>query len=236
MKKVSLKNKGFVITMIALLLVVNSANAEDFNGDLSYEEGAEVYVESVEEAELKERKEAELRQRPSVYTQSENAVINVQAFLQQRNYYCGPATVKQVVHYVNGSSETQAYYANQLGTTNAGTDMTRIAGVINAAIGENYYVYDQIDSEDEWIRELELSIYYERPAILDINTTGISAFPYTTEGHFVNLSGFDYSPLDGVPDQFRITDCAAAGYGNHWYDKADLYQANMQHFRQAYIW
>lgn len=64
-------------------------------------------------------------------------------FKQQNGYYCGPATVKQVLHYINNVSSTQDTYASELGTTSAGTDMTGIPGVLNSHIsGYEYNYYD----------------------------------------------------------------------------------------------
>lgn len=232
------KFKVIPVVMALVMMFSIVASAEEINGDMTIEEGAQVYIESDQDRELRERKEAEIQSGVSVCsTTSEYTLLNVTVFMQENGYYCGPATVKQVVHYIMGTSGTQSYYAGQLGTTEDGTDMTKIPGVLNAAIGEEYFVYDPIDSKDEWMTEISRSIALGRPAILDINTTALTAvFPYSTTGHFVNLSGEDAITTDGDGYYFRIADCSRLVGAHSWYTKDDLYQANYNHFRKAYIW
>ena len=165
----------------------------------------------------------------------ERVTINVPVFEQENSSYCGPATVKQVIHYINGSSLTQSEYASALGTTIAdGTDFTRIPAVLNTAVGAGTYVYDEnvSDSFANWCTELVSSIYYNKPALLDINTNSVSSFPYNSTGHIVNVSGYEYGINE---DYFRITDPYTPGLGNRWYTMSDLYAANRAHFRQAII-
>lgn len=230
------------IACMTMLMAVSFSTfahaAEEVNGDLSLEEGAQVYVESAEDRMLRERKEAELNDEYGIsMAASSYTKLNVPVFMQSEDWYCGPATVKQVVHYIKGSSLTQGQYADKLGTTKKGTDMEKIPDVVNAAIGEKYYVYDEIASRAEWDKELPQSLVKRRPAILDINTMNVPAFPYHTEGHFVCLSGEDAITSDGDGYFFQIADpINKTGGGHKWYSKDDLYKANVNHFRAAYIW
>nr|WP_304711301.1 C39 family peptidase [uncultured Acetatifactor sp.] len=232
------------IACMTMLMAVSFSTfahaAEEVNGDLSLEEGAQVYVESAEDRMLRERKEAELNDEYGISMAAASYTkLNVPVFVQSEDWYCGPATVKQVVHYIKGSSQSQAYYAHKdrLNTTENGTDMTKIPGVVNAAIGEKYYVYDEIASRAEWDKELPQSLVKRRPAILDINTMNVPAFPYRTKGHFVCLSGEDAITSDGDGYFFQIADpINKSGGGLQWYLKDDLYKANVNHFRAAYIW
>lgn len=165
----------------------------------------------------------------------ERVTINVPVFEQENKDYCGPATVKQVIHYINGSSLTQSDYANALGTIiGEGTNFTNIPGVLNAAVGAGTYVYDEnvSDSFSNWCTELVSSIYYDKPALLDINTISVSSFPYNSGGHIVNVSGYEYGTNE---DYFRITDPYGPGLGNRWYTMSDLYAANRAHWRHAII-
>ena len=117
--------------------------------------------------------------------------------------------------------------------------MANIPKVLNDVLGDNYYIltkFSDLPYDSYWYLVIEESVYHRKPAILDINTYGIDSFPYKTTGHFVNLSGYDYSPGDGNPDQFRITDPFSKGFGNRWYNKGDLYQANYNHSNKAFIW
>ena len=42
--------------------------------------------------------------------------LDIPVYEQQKNYYCGPANIKMVVQYLEGSSDNQSVYANYMGT------------------------------------------------------------------------------------------------------------------------
>lgn len=231
-----IRNKGFknIITLTVLICMclsnINLAFAAEFiNGDLSIEEGAIPYKATLEDQKiLKQKMDAIL---PLSDPEGVTKTISVPVFEQQNSYYCGPATVKQVVHFLNGSSNNQNYYANLLGTTTAGTDMTVIDDVLRDLTGE-YYVYSSIGTSAQWRSKVYHSIDASMPAVLDINTVNNSAFPYNSDGHFVNTSGYDTK----IGDRVRITDPYGPGLGNRWYDAVALYNANNAHWRKAIIW
>ena len=75
---------------------------------------------------------------------------------------------------------------------------------------------------------------WDGPAILDINTENVEGWPYKSSGHFVNVSGYKKAELD--VKEIRIIDPYGPGLGNCWYPIDMLYQANENHFRQAFIW
>lgn len=164
----------------------------------------------------------------------------VPVFEQINGYYCGPATLKQVIHFINGSSLSQSQYATKLGTTTAGTDMTVIRTVLNEEISGLSYKYYTFSSFDSWFIRVRASIDYNFPAILDIDTRHVSAFPYNSSGHYVNVSGYDvYRDMQGPEYDthlVRITDPWGPGLGNRWYESNDLYTANSNHWRSAIIW
>lgn len=207
----------------------NVANYQNLDGDLSLEEGAEVYIYTAEERIKSQARLAlanQMRITFPTYTE-----LSGPWFKQQNGYYCGPATVKQVLHYINGVSQSQDDYAAELGTTSAGTDMTRIPGVLNSHISGYEYAYDDIGTAATWLNIVRTSLYNNKPAILDINTVGRKPpFPYESEGHFVNVSGYD-----GVNAKVRITD-PYDDEQKRWYSVNDLYGANSAHWRKAIIW
>lgn len=94
------------------------------------------------------------------------------------------------------------------------------------------YAYDSIGTESSWFDKIFVSVMNEQPAILDINTQNVSAFPYSSAGHFVNVSGYNAIGTK----QVRITDPYVKGLGNRWYNATDLYTANSNHFRKAILW
>lgn len=225
-----------LMTCVLLGSMSLKANAqEDFNGDLTIEEGANASIETIDNYKTLMENYQMLEDIKSGTINSTQALdyntLSITCFQQETVYYCGPATVKQVVHFLSGSSNTQSYYATQLGTTDEGTDMTVIPSVIKNATGISY-AYEKIGTESAWFDKVFVSVMNAKPAILDINTKSVSAFPYSSDGHFVNVSGYDATGTK----QVRITDPYVYGLGNRWYNASDLYTANSNHWRQAILW
>ncbi|MCR1898492.1 C39 family peptidase [Irregularibacter muris] len=233
--------------LVGFLLPVNAVYASDegFDGDLTYEEGGKAYILTEEDEKLLEEKNQEILKfndnknndnilQPMYYPDGEYRELSVPVFKQANGYYCGPATVKQVTHFIKGSSSSQSYYAGKLGTTKAGTDMTVIANYLKNNVKSNY-VYASIGTFDAWMNKVNYGMKNKMPGVIDINTKNISAFPYDTDtGHFVNMSGYDTKFGPGV--KVRITDPFGPGLGNRWYNARDVYNANNNHFRRAIIW
>ncbi len=224
----------------AMLSAVTVSANENLNGDMTIEEGGTAFVETSEIRRLRMFKEMELANRllqdPVNYVSDEGYIIlDVTPFQQENGYYCGPATVKQVLHFINGVSYSQDYYADLLGTTEDGTNMTYIPDVLNSEIGYDYYIYDEIDSYEEWSSKISQGLLNEMPPVLDINTYGYwDDFFYETSGHFVNVCIDDPITTDGDGYYFWITDPA---HGDRkMIEKTTLFQVNYQHFRRAFIW
>lgn len=224
-------NKKYLLFIMCLVITIGNCCCvfgEDFNGDMTVEEGARAGEYDPEgTVDYKLGSEARISL-PLEYT------IPVTYFIQDNEYYCGPATVKQVLHYINGSSLSQDSYAQSLGTTEAGTDMTRIVDVLNSNQSSKTYTYASIGTQTNWELMVKHSTYWGTPAIIDINTSDYSSdFLYASTGHFVNISGYDYS---SATHKVQITDPYWVNPGNHWYDSSVLYGANNAHFRKAIIW
>lgn len=210
------------------IVFIKNVYAEDFNGDLTYDEGArykEYEKEGTVEYQISYKERISL---PEYY------VIPVQCFPQENEFYCGPATTKQVLHYINGTSLSQDDYADALSTTTAGTDMTVIQDVLNANQTKKTYTYAYIGTQGNWELMVKHSTYWGTPAVIDINTSNYEKeFFYNSTGHFVNISGYNYSTPD---HEVRITDPNGDHAGNNWYSSDVLYGANYNHFRQAILW
>lgn len=211
----------------------NIKNINAFDGDTTFEEGAKRYVYTEEDLKnIKEKEESLLQNDVRGVPDAVNYTLAVECFQQINNYYCGPATVKQVIHYINGSSSSQSSYASRLGTTQSGTAMPNIAPILKSDTNK-IYVYASIGTYSNWVSKVESGMKNKMPAILDINTINVSAFPYRTLGHYVNTSGL--SATSGTL-RVRITDPYSAGLGNRWYNATDVYNANNAHERKAMIW
>lgn len=233
--------KGFLFSLIFTSFLVASntalASSEDVNGDLTYEEGAEVYVQTKEDSRILQEKLEEIESYNknklnslSYIPDGEVFTLSVPIYQQINGYYCGPATVKQVAQFVKGKSSSQDYYAGQLGTTRSGTDMTKITSFLKNNV-KSTYTYSNIGTHADWMNKVRYGMVNKMPAVLDINTNNVSAFPYNSSGHFVNTSGYDTKTF-----RVRISDPFGPGLGNRWYNSRDVYNANNNHFRKAIIW
>jgi hypothetical protein len=166
--------------------------------------------------------------------------ISVDYFEQETNYYCGPATVKQVLEFINGDSESQDEYADMLGTNEEGTDFSKIDDVLNDEQDENTYVYRDFDSDekDSWLDKIIWGIDNEYPTVLDLEIDPDYMPKYKThiEGHILNTSGYDLEDWE-----LRLTDPFDQGnrgvtIGNTWHPLDGVWEANQEHFRKAIIW
>jgi|GEM_PF-566087 len=178
-----------------------------------------------------------------IMSDGESKTISVPSYQQEKNYWCGPATVKQILGAVNGSSETQTYYAGKLGTTTDGTDFSLVDNVLNDHQDTNNYVYRDFTSSEyaTWKSVMILTIDWGYPAALDLKITPQNMPLYTTtvEGHILNNSG--YNLLDSTNKKIRLTDPFDQGgrgvtLGNVWHPFDGVWAANQAHFRKAVIW
>lgn len=168
-------------------------------------------------------------------------VISVPSFKQETSYWCGPATVKQVLDFLNGSSNSQSYYASKLGTTTDGTDFSKVDDVLNAHQSVNTYVYASISDYSTWSSRIEYNTDKNIPTVLDLKIDPKYMPKYTAvvEGHILNVSGYDTKYSSTA--QIRLTDPYDQGnrgvtLGNVWHPHSGVYQCNNLHFRKAMIW
>ncbi len=232
MKKILL-SCSLISTMLVSNVFANDTNL--FSGDSLNIENIQSYIDDNEDSineylssldEYINEKEKETRAFPHTMY----GALNVTVFQQETSYYCGPATVKQVIHYINGSSKTQSQYASMLKTTTSGTDMTLIPNVLRQETGYNYvYIANATDDYSNWLYQLQRSVDVGRPAIIDVKDSSATVLPYSTNGHFVNISGYSTN------SELRITDPYAPGLGNRWYSTNGLHSINHAHFRKAII-
>lgn len=199
-------------------------------------------VEKEKEKQLKEfieqRKETEGN--PSAVAGGYYKTIAVPSFEQATNYYCAPATVKQVLHFFNGTSSTQGTYATKLGTSGAGTDFSVVDNVLNSLQSKNTFVYKDIGTYLNWGANIDLNLQNNFPTVLDLTISPANMPKYTIDiaGHILNVSGSDTtkaSPLIRLTDPFDQGNRGVT-LGNVWHPHNGVYKANASHFRRAIIW
>lgn len=230
-----------MLVCIASLAVFNIP-AYTVNGGIGQE--TTPYEYSVEELEIIEyrRNQALLESMSLISSRSYDdgvyITLNVPVFEQINNSFCGPATVKQVSHYMTGSSHSQSYIGSIIGAEEgSGTTMAYMLNYLNGVKGLNY-IYDQgiANNYSTWLNAIYSSARNNKPAIIIVSDPSGNTLPYTTSAHYVNLSGVDskYSS-----NKIRITDPWTYGLGNRWYYASDIHLLNYNdpyHWRRALIW
>lgn len=254
LKKNQLKKKllSLVLSTIILTSLTNTAalasttSSTDVNGDLSISEGAKPYVTSAKDTELVQKKLELLDSSTKASSASMKAssasssdifykYMNVTLFKQKNNYYCGPATVKQVLHFIKGTSLSQDAYANSdnLNTTTNGTDMTRIPKVLNKNQSRNLYVCSEFSNYSDWDQRVRYSMIHISPAVIDINSSNSSQWKYKTSGHFMCISGYDNS---SGTTYVEVTDPHYTKAGIYKYKASVVYEVNRAHWRSAILY
>ena len=159
--------------------------------------------------------------------------MDVPVYTQINGYYCGPATVKEVLQYYNGTSSSQKTYAKELGTTKDGTDMTKIPDVLNNHENKNNYLYNQFDSWSDWDRYVKFDMENNYPTVIDINSSKCKFWRYKTTGHYMCISGYDDS---GSTTYAYVADPHNRYSGTYEYNADYVYEVNNDHWRHAVIW
>lgn len=180
-------------------------------------------------------------------TNEYNVTRNVPYFRQQNRYYCGPATTKQTLHYITGSSPTQDTLANALGTTSQGTDGTRIVTYLNNNLPSSvYFIETPYTPKSMAVTTYRSLCVTNTPPILRVNVTSdqvSSSHPvdwyYTTDGHFMNISG-QYT-VNGhivyeVTDPYIEYKSSSITNGKYRIRANAVFDSTMQHFAQHYYY
>lgn len=213
----------------------------------------------------KEEIESSLKQRAKVLNgiSSKNSfynlpyyykVLNVPVFEQPKDYYCGPATTKQIVHYLNGSSPNMETIAKSLNTEATGNTLIgNIRKYLNLNTTKSYEI--EWDTRDyyTWENQIKYGMENNKPAVLLVKPSTSLGFPYNSNGHYVNSSGLEINTGGLTPDSItqntsssikqnaiytkvRVTDPWGPGLGNRWYDARDVWQAIRNHEHKAMLY
>jgi len=152
----------------------------------------------------------------TIMSRSSNTLA-VPYFNQEFDHYCGPATVKQTVHFFNGFSWSQADIARSIGTTPVGSDINNmITYIFNST--SNHYIIKWLTSNPAVTEMRNLMVegidYWGMPPIpcIKISAINISAgLRYITDGHVLNVSGYNFSNTSNR--RYEVTDPFGKGHG-----------------------
>ncbi|WP_107773796.1 C39 family peptidase [Nocardioides sediminis] len=183
------------------------------------------------------------------YPESSQILRQKQVRPQQRYYWCGPATAQMIGWGWSGSRRGQSYWADQLGTTTAGTAITDMVRVVNETTGwggedyaGEYIVLDIGDfSFKQWYLLMMRHVHdYKAPVVLHPVLLK-QYFPYLDDdasGHFQVGRGFDQNP-GGRPkigyfepwDQSKFDPSEPRIARTQWQNAYKSFRANKAHFQ-----
>lgn len=197
----------FTFVMSAPVYAVeNSALKPPNNSDITpqqktIEEQLEAYLaqpDKTPEQKQAATKKAELAQSltnsagfPKTYsTRAPAKALAVPFFSQENNHYCGPATVKQTVHYLLGESPQQDDIAATLDTNETGTDTNNICDYLNENTAPYYTVLWSWADANVLSQMVTSDIDNNQPIVAHVIIRSTTYWPYTTSGHYMNYNGY----------------------------------------------
>lgn len=164
-------------------------------------------------------------------------VLGVPLHKQERSYYCGPATTLQTLEWHGSYGHTQTSLANALGTTSSGTDGLNIVDVLNANQSKVHYIVANLSTKEKMMISLISSTAGIRsPAVLRLKISRGGNWQYSSEGHFMNVSGVsdDYSTVYVTDPYIQWVDPSITGAYRVTGDEA--YTSTKNHFARHFYW
>lgn len=160
--------------------------------------------------------------------------------LQEKNYWCGPATV-QVIHDYFGTPQSQQTYANWLGTGTGGTDFSKVDDCLRAYTGRSYYYYGSLTQTGFNTRVSDSLLNHGYPLAADVNIYA-SVWPnynYDHNGHIIPIEAFDWRYMTiRINDVYSEAYYRSGGgntYGHKTYSQAVVWHGVYNHFRRAVV-
>ncbi|MDR2360865.1 MAG: C39 family peptidase [Oscillospiraceae bacterium] len=157
---------------------------------------------------------------------------------QQKNYTCGPASIRMALKWINGTTPSEATVEDGCYTDPSdGTYVVNMVDYINDMQDTNPYVGVYGASKSNMKRDLyECITDYECPPIVGLKECIGTGWPYILPGHFVTI----YSVLSDK-SYFELCDPWAGYAGDsvyRWYEKSanDLYSAYDDADNIGYMW
>lgn len=244
----------FSIFLLALLfLIPTNVNAEEIlDGDSAGDRNIVTIPElkqieiGLQNATSKEKVNDLLMKKELIERSQSNAnvmatypakTIPVPHYKQQNGYYCGPATTKQTVQYMKGTSDSQATIAKALGTTSNGTDGLKIVEYLNKRSNITWTI-----ATDTSINGLKIRINgafkasENRPPIVRAKFSKKGNWRYSTSGHFMNISGYTTNMAKIRVTDPNITRVDSSATGSYYVTMNEIRNAIIDHWAQHMYW
>lgn len=161
--------------------------------------------------------------------------------LQERGYWCGPASVKIIDDYW-GSTTSQSAIAAWLGTTSAGTDFSLIDDALRYFAGRAYVYVGPIASSTEILSRIEYGLEVRgNPMVGDFSVPASwPNYVYAHAGHIIPIEAFDWRNMtirlnDPYEEAFWMSGGGHTG-GHRTYARTLISTAIYNHWRRAVVY
>ena len=195
----------------------------------------ENYEKWLQLAEQKDKEQEELmKERINILSNPEGEfyTINVTINMQEKGYWCGPASARQSLSFHKSKSESsillpsQQTLASKIGTTTDGSSTTGIANALNSYKDtysfDSLYVAADISNLSNPLYTFETRIKNDlknqtNAPILLVETQYLTYYKGKQLRHYVTVSGYSYEKATGKK-MIRIVDpnYDTNYYGTHW--------------------
>lgn len=157
---------------------------------------------SIEDQQKNEenRRKAQLELENLVFPLStDSRTLSIPTYQQEKSYWCGPANIKQVIQYINGSSESQSTYASSMGTNSSdGTLVYKMANELNNRQSVHTYSYTKISSNSKQTLATNIVMNTDlgRPCIFHSRTQYLYMYNGNSLGHYLTCRGYNFSGFE----------------------------------------
>lgn len=141
--------------------------------------------------------------------------MEVNPVKQDRNYYCGYAAVKAIIHYLNGSSKTQYEYASELGHPNSAVSLSEMVTLLNRYTSKNYTT--KIGNQftlSSFVSTIENSVTKNMPVVVFATTDTLAMYNGKKLYHYIVATGYTMSMVDEYNRRIIYIDSWSADYGS----------------------
>ncbi|RKI40713.1 hypothetical protein D7V86_16925 [bacterium D16-51] len=165
-------------------------------------------------------------------------LLNMTQCEQKNSYYCGPATTRQTLLWINGSAPSQDKIAEGIGTTKDGTDGTKIVPYLNKKQKKRVYVIsDSIDAVTIKSRIVTaISSADAVPVIARLKFDKGGDWEHETRGHYLNIAGYTTGMKKVYLTDPNITRVDPKAAGTYMVSFNSLHAAIKAHWTHHIYW
>ncbi|MCI9456372.1 MAG: hypothetical protein HFE44_05250 [Oscillospiraceae bacterium] len=158
---------------------------------------------------------------------------------QEKGTWCGPATLRQTLLYINGTARDQSYLAGKLETdkTIKGTTDTMMLKQVNALQNEHAYYELDIPDKDTYLTTVYASLSSDKPVIDIVDTSAAREIFSYDALHFLSISGISTKNDEVFIVDPAVEDIRVDGHSRakRWVEAEGMFNATFAHDCQAII-